>query len=346
MVDPRLALAVFAALVLLLALACWPRVGLVARLARVAGRTERVRLEDALKHLVNSELAGRPASLESLAGALECSRASASRLAARLAELDLARVSGAGFALTEQGRAYGLRIVRTHRLWERFLADRTGVAPGEWHDEAERLEHRLSPAETDALSATLGHPLVDPHGDPIPTAAGELPEGIGIALGALAPGRAGRVVHVEDEPRDAYDRLVARGIARGAVVTRLEAPGGRVRLRLDGAEEELDPLAAAGVTVEPLGEGEEPPVAAATLAALRPGESATVRGIAPTCQGPQRRRLLDLGVVPGTVIVAEFASASGDPIAYRIRGALIALRRQQAAWIQVEAPSVDARRAG
>jgi len=54
------------------------------------------------------------------------------------------------------------------------------------------------------------------------------------------------------------------------------------------------------------------------------------------CQGPQRRRLLDLGVVPGTLISAEFSSPGGDPIAYMIRGALIALRRTQAELIQVD----------
>nr|MBP6669933.1 ferrous iron transport protein A [Gemmatimonadales bacterium] len=73
-----------------------------------------------------------------------------------------------------------------------------------------------------------------------------------------------------------------------------------------------------------------------SLAALRPGESAQVVRIAAACQGPARRRLLDLGVVPGTVITAEYASPGGDPVAYQIRGALIALRRVQAELIQVE----------
>ena len=72
-----------------------------------------------------------------------------------------------------------------------------------------------------------------------------------------------------------------------------------------------------------------------TLSALEPGESARVVGIAEVCQGPQRRRLLDLGVVPGTRITAELRSASGDPVAYEMRGALIALRREQAEWIRV-----------
>jgi DtxR family Mn-dependent transcriptional regulator len=66
------------------------------------------------------------------------------------------------------------------------------------------------------------------------------------------------------------------------------------------------------------------------LDALAPGEEAVVVRIGGGVQGAQRRRLLDLGVVPGTVIRAELASASGDPMAYRIRGAVIALRRSQA----------------
>ena len=57
--------------------------------------------------------------------------------------------------------------------------------------------------------------------------------------------------------------------------------------------------------------------------------------ISRACQGAQRRRLLDLGVVPGTPITREMTSAGGDPAAYRIRGALIALRRSQAVWIHV-----------
>ncbi len=59
-------------------------------------------------------------------------------------------------------------------------------------------------------------------------------------------------------------------------------------------------------------------------------------GLSPACQGSQRRRLLDLGVVRGTEIESALSSAAGDPIAYRIRGALIALRREQAEWIRVE----------
>jgi DtxR family Mn-dependent transcriptional regulator len=72
-----------------------------------------------------------------------------------------------------------------------------------------------------------------------------------------------------------------------------------------------------------------------SLSSVEPGESAMVIGIAPGCQGPQRRRLLDLGLVPGTVVTAELRGALQDPVAYRVRGALIALRQEQADWIRV-----------
>jgi len=75
---------------------------------------------------------------------------------------------------------------------------------------------------------------------------------------------------------------------------------------------------------------------------LEPGESARVTSISPACQGSQRRRLLDLGVVRGTEIEAAFSSATGDPVAYVIRGALIALRREQAEWIRTEAIETSA----
>ena len=65
-------------------------------------------------------------------------------------------------------------------------------------------------------------------------------------------------------------------------------------------------------------------------------ETVRVVRISQACQGSQRRRLLDLGVVRGAEVTPELVSASGDPVAYRVRGALIALRRTQAEEILVE----------
>lgn len=66
------------------------------------------------------------------------------------------------------------------------------------------------------------------------------------------------------------------------------------------------------------------------------GEQGEVVNISNDCQDKARHRLLDLGILPGTMMTAELVSPSGDPTAYRVRGSLIALRREQACWITVK----------
>ena len=333
--DPLFMLALFALAALGVGALVWPRHGILPRLARVRRETERVRLEDALKHLHDYERAGRSGTLENLAGRLEISRSAASDLLTRLEERGLAEAGSTGWELTEAGRAYALRILRTHRLWERYLADRTGVPPTLWHVEAERVEHQLTASEAEALAARLGHPRYDPHGDPIPTMEGEIPARAGVPLTRVEAGRAVVVVHLEDEPPEVYARLVRAGLAPGVVVEVGERRGESVRVRLGGEEIRLRTVDAANVAVEPAESG-TPVAAGRTLAEAVRGEEVRVTGIRPGCQGLQRRRLLDLGVVPGTRITPELVSTAGDPVAYRIRGALIALRREQAALIEIE----------
>lgn len=336
MVDPLIALVVFGALVALTALLLWPRRGIVARVRRISHLSERVLLEDALKHVYTCESVGRACTLESLAGRLDVSRGRAADLLKALAERELTRQTEAGPKLTEQGRSSALQLVRTHRLWERYLADRTGVPAGEWHEEAERMEHALSSEEADELAARLGHPAWDPHGDPIPTAGGELPRVERATLSGVDVGRTVEIVHLEDEPRVIYDALLEDGFDVGSRVEVVGRDRNTVRLRARGREWALDQVVAGNVTVRSLPEGVRADAPVATLVDVRPGESGRVVGISPACKGAQRRRLLDLGVVRGTVVEAAFGSAGGDPVAYRIRGALIALRREQAEWVRVE----------
>jgi len=335
MVDPRLALSVFALLVGAMLVVFWPRRGLWARVARVLRLTERVRLEDALKHVYTWEQEGRTSTLESLAGRVEVSTSHAARLLVRLAELGLVQTGEDGTRLTSEGRDSALRLVRTHRLWERYLADRTGVPAGEWHDEAERMEHSLSAQQVEALSSRLGHPQWDPHGDPIPTPGGQLPDLHALSLAGVEEGAVVEVVHLEDEPREIFDALLSRGFALGASFRVLGREGHRVRVALADREVALDNVEARNVTVRVLPEDHKAEGPFETLDALNPGDLCTVIGVSPASQGQERRRLLDLGVVPGTEIEAAFRSAGGDPMAYSIRGALIALRRSQARSIRV-----------
>lgn len=337
MSDPLLLLAVFALLVIGGIVALWPRRGLLARFRRSYRAGLRVEMEDALKHLYKYARRGRTASVESVAGALEVSRAVAGRILAELREANLVR-GNEGTELTEEGRQYALRIIRTHRLWERYLADRTGVSPEEWHERAEAREHQLSEEAVEALDARLGRPRYDPHGDPIPTAGGELPVAMGVPLTHLEDGDQAVITHLEDEPREFFQELVRQGLSP-EMRLRVRSAGPRgVDIRVDGREVHLDAATAANVTVV-VTEGavalEEDDWEGLTLEDVAIGDAADVVGLSPACQGTQRRRLLDLGVVPGTRIRHELSAAGGDPAAFRIRGALVALRREQQRWVRI-----------
>jgi DtxR family Mn-dependent transcriptional regulator len=335
MIDPAVALLAFAAASTLMAAALWPRHGVVARVRRRSELSERVLLEDAIKHVYMRERMSGECSLESLAGRLEITVHRAADLLSRLADGGLVRNEEAGPRLTDAGREAAVRLVRTHRLWERYLADRTGLPAGEWHAEAERMEHALSSEEVDRLAASLGHPAWDPHGDPIPTAAGQLPAVRALSLAGAEPGTTVEIVHLEDEPREIYDALRADGLDLGVRLDVLERSDRTVSVHARGRDWALDNVLARNVTVRTLPAGVRADAPMRTLVDLEPGQRARVLGISPACQGAQRRRLLDLGVVRGTVVEAALRSAAGDPIAYRIRGALIALRSEQASWIRI-----------
>ena len=210
MVEPGSALAVFAVLCLLLAALLWPERGLLPRWLQFARLSERVRLEDALKHVFACRQEQQACTVDSLAGHLAVPSGEAAALLTRLARMGLLRMEPDGPALTAEGARSAVRIVRIHRLWERYLADRTGVPPAKWHDQAERMEHALSTEQADALDARLGRPAWDPHGDPIPDASGSMPPAPGIGLPAATPGRAVEIVHMEDEPPQDLRRAARR----------------------------------------------------------------------------------------------------------------------------------------
>ncbi len=338
MPDPALALFTFfllaaAALALFL-----PRRGLLQRWQRQRRMTQRVLAEDALKHIQHCESENRKATLHSMAGALQITTDRAAETLARLATRGLVRDEEGGYALTSNGREYALRVIRAHRLWERYLADETGFEAESWHTLAEEQEHRLSPQEIDALAAQLGHPIHDPHGDPIPNAMGEMALPRGRPLAEMPAGQRAVIIHLEDEPESIYTRLLAKGLFAGMEILLLASDSHSVRFRANGDEHRLAPLLARNVTVIPVAEPAEEPPSARPLTALQPGETARVLGISPLIRGVERRRLLDLGILPGTAISAELRSPGGDPTAYQVRGALIALRADQASLIRVTAP--------
>jgi DtxR family Mn-dependent transcriptional regulator len=330
MVDPLTSLIVGFIIIFFLTWVYLPRKGLLARWKRSKKNTHRVLIEDSLKHLYNCEYNGINCTLNSVAGNVSISADEAAKVVKKLEELELITSHESGISLTPEGRAYALRIIRTHRLWEKYLADETGVGEEDWHIAAEEIEHNITPAQADALAAQIGNPVFDPHGDPIPSAKGDLPVKKGNALNTLKTGEFARIIHIEDEPNAIYSQLVAAGLYPGMQVKMIESSKDRINFLANGEEVVLAPLFAKNVTILPI--KDEPTVKGKlkSLSSLSVGEKGTVLGISKRCRGQQRRRLMDLGVVPGTEIEAEMKSIGGDPVAYRIRGASIALRKNQA----------------
>ncbi len=336
MLNPIIALLGTGLLLTILLLLLWPKVGLVWQIRHSRRSPQRVLIEDALKHIFHQEYKNQASTVESIAGALQIDRERAAALLAELESLELIHSSENGFWLTANGRGEALRIVRAHRLWERYFADETGLSETEWHQRAERREHETTPEQAEALAGRMGNPLLDPHGDPIPTSRGTMPPPKGKPLTDFPIGESGRIIHLEDEPEVIYAQLVAAGLYPGKIVRVIDKSPERIRFAANGDEIKLAPVAAANITVLPLPKEQTVEAPRDTLTALQEGESGVVVAISKNCRGMQRRRLMDLGIIPGTVISAELKSASGNPTAYNIRGAMIALRKDQAGLVQIK----------
>ena len=295
----------------------------------------RHRLEDALKHLFDLEYRGRHGSLASLTGALRVRDGAALDLVKRMQTQGLLVARGAEFDLTPEGERLALQVIRAHRLLERYFADEARLPLPKVHAAAERGEHHLSPDAADRLSASLGHPSVDPHGDPIPTREGFVPPASGTPATAWPIDRLARIVHLEDEPPISYAQLVAEGIEVGQLIRIIDSSPERMVLTDGENEFRLAPAVAANIFLE---SAPQTPAhsGALRLAELSTGQVAHVLGLDDRCQGYSRRRLMDLGFTEGATIRAALTTFAGDPRAYEIRGTLIALRREQASQVLVQ----------
>src|SRR2546422_5157788 len=146
-------------------------------------------VEDYLKAIYHLSNQGGFAATSDIAAMLEVAPPSVSGMVKRLSEAGLIEhVPYRGVQLTAQGRRAALRMIRRHRILELYLTQQLGYDWGGVHAEAERLEHAVSDELIDRMAGALGNPQYDPHGDPIPTAAGEIEEA---ELLSLADARGG-----------------------------------------------------------------------------------------------------------------------------------------------------------
>jgi DtxR family Mn-dependent transcriptional regulator len=334
MVNPVMALFVAFIFALIIGVIFWPNTGLLARHKKNKQSDKRILMEDALKNIYDITSRNIPCDINALAHILKCNIQVLEKIVENLRSLGLIH-AGTQFKLTAEGKDYALRLLRIHRLWERYLAEETSVPESDWHREAEIQEHKITLDQANELSRSLGYPRYDPHGDPIPTKSGDLPPERGRSLFDFSQGDVVRVVHIEDEPPDLYDEIVNKGIYLENHIEILKKLEKSIHILTNGESQTLSARIAKNITAIISQEDENIEEPFQNLSSFGRGDKAEVIKISKACRGTQRRRLMDLGVVPGTVITIEMQSAGGDPTAYNIRGAIIALRKDQAEMVMV-----------
>ncbi len=177
-------------------------------------------VEDYLKVIYHLSSQGGFAATSDIAASLDVSPPSVSGMVKRLSEAGLIEhVPYRGVQLTHQGRRAALKMIRRHRVLEVYLTQQLGYDWDGVHDEAERLEHAVSDELIERMAGALGDPHYDPHGAPIPTAAGEIEE---TDLTTLADARVGAVLELrqvgtEDSARLRY--LAEQGLVPGVILT-------------------------------------------------------------------------------------------------------------------------------
>ena len=178
-------------------------------------------VEDYLKSLfLLDPLAETKIATGDLAKALHVTPGSATSMVKTLAEAGLVEHRPHyGVKLTEAGRNLAVHVVRRHRIVELFLVQVLGMDWGAVHDEAEKLEHAVSNDVIERMDALLGHPTVDPHGDPIPNASGEIPRRALVQLASCKVGDYVSVARINDQDTEFLKFAEEYGLLLGATVT-------------------------------------------------------------------------------------------------------------------------------
>lgn len=206
---------------------------------------------------VLAELGGgqEPVAIARVAERLGVTQVSANEMMKRLARENLIEHTlYKGVTLTPEGRQLAFNVIRRQRLWELFLADHLKLEWYNVHELACTLEHATPLDVTEALAAYLGNPTRCPHGNPIPSATGDMLPVQGITLDQLAIGKTACIRAVEEGNADVLAYLHKRKLLPGQTVTLIEiAPlDGPLTLKLGDENVILGLNLASQVWVEPI----------------------------------------------------------------------------------------------
>lgn len=209
-------------------------------------------MEDYLKAIYRLQQGEERVTTLALAGELQLSGPSVTNMVKRLAELGLVEHSRYyGVRLTDAGARVALEVIRHHRLLELYLAEAMGFDWDKVHDEAERLEHHVSSEFESRMDELLGHPKYDPHGDPIPSARGTIPEAEWHPLAEEPAGSKVVLRRVSDRDSEHLRYLAEIGLVPGThfevIATELD---GDWRIRTESGEHAIPAALTAGMQVE------------------------------------------------------------------------------------------------
>ncbi len=176
--------------------------------------------EDYIKNIYKLQKTGTKVTTSELAANMELSDPSVTDMVKKLSEKGYVSYEKyQGVMLTKAGKRMALKIVRRHRLWEMYLAKFLGFSWDRVHDEAERLEHVTSDELEASLDKALGYPTGDPHGDPIPTAEGDLDVTEYTPLAHCDAGDVVEVLRVSDESPAILQHASKLGIRLNGKIT-------------------------------------------------------------------------------------------------------------------------------
>ena len=180
-----------------------------------------ISIQDYLKNIYDLTENGESASTNALAKKLNISAPSVTGMIQKLASGKPALVEyqkHQGVTLTKEGRKAALEVIRHHRLLEAWLVQTLGYSWDEVHEEAERLEHVISEDFEQRIAAAMGHPVRDPHGEPIPTADLKMPFDDSTPLSALRPNQTATIQRVKSPNRELLRYLEGLGLVPGAQI--------------------------------------------------------------------------------------------------------------------------------
>lgn len=214
-------------------------------------------VENFLKTVYQLQQNTERVSTNAISKALNITAPSVTDMAQRLQEQGLLDyIKYRGVRLTRMGERVALQMIRRHRLIELYLVQELGYALHEVHDEAENLEHAVSNQFVEAINRKLKNPHYDPHGDPIPSAQGELPQRELHRLTELPLGMAGRVSRLITSDNAMLQHTLDRGFVLGAeiAVTGRDPFDGPVTVRMNEEEIVIGYAVAEHIMVEVLEE--------------------------------------------------------------------------------------------